>query len=200
MNIIFDVGNVLIRWYPERAVAHLYPDPAEARAYLDRVGFFDWNYVQDGGRDLATGLAALEAAHPGQSAPLSAYARRFALTIPDAIEGTWAALDALDAAGHPLFAITNFAAYTWPVALDLHPRLGTRFRDVVVSGHERLLKPDAAIYRLLCARNGLDPAECLFIDDSAANVAGARAVGMQAHHFTDPDTLWADLRARGLVA
>lgn len=199
MNVVFDIGNVLIRWAPERAVAHVFPDPAEGLAWLHRVGFFDWNYVQDGGRGFDAGLAVLEAAHPGASAVLGEYARRFGLTIEAPIEGSWVLLEALRAEGHRLFAITNFAAYTWPVALEMHPRLGTSFEDVVVSGREHLLKPGPEIYRLLCARNGLRAEDCLFIDDSPANVEGARAVGMAAHPFTTPAALGADLVARGLL-
>lgn len=199
MNIVFDVGNVLIRWAPERAVAHVYPDPAEGLAWLHRVGFFAWNVVQDGGRGFAEGLAVIEAEHPGAAAVLAAYPERFGLTIEEAIEGTWDLVERLRSRGHRLLAITNFAAYTWPVALDLHPRLASAFEDVVVSGHEKLLKPEAAIYRLLLARNGLSADDCLFIDDSAANVAGARAVGMQAHHFITPAALEQDLLSRRLI-
>lgn len=199
MNIVFDVGNVLIRWAPEQAVAHVFADPSEALDWLRRVGFFDWNVVQDGGRGFDTGLAVLETLHPGAAKVLGAYVERFGLTIAEPIEGTWELLEALRAAGHRLFAITNFAAYTWPVALDLHPRLGTSFEDVVVSGDEHLLKPGPEIYHLLCTRNNIMPGNCLFIDDSTANVAGAQAVGMAAHHFTTPAALDADLRARGLL-
>lgn len=199
MNLVFDVGNVLIRWAPERAVAHVFPDPAEGLAWMQSVGFFAWNVVQDGGRGFAEGLAVIEAEHPGAASVLAAYPQRFGLTIEEAIEGTWALVERLRARGHRLLAITNFAAYTWPVALDLHPRLASSFEDVVVSGHEKLLKPGAAIYELLCARNGLRAGDCLFIDDSAANVEGARAVGMAAHHFTTPEALEQDLAARGLI-
>lgn len=199
MNIVFDIGNVLIRWYPERAVAHAYPDPDAARSYLDEVGFFDWNYLQDGGRPFALGLEALEAAHPGRSAPLADYPARFALTINEPIAGSWALLDELRVRGHRLFAITNFAVETWPEALRLHPRLAEVFEDIVVSGHERLLKPAPEIYCLLLSRNGLRAPDCLFIDDSLPNVEGARAVGMAVHHFTGPAGLEAALRQRGLL-
>lgn len=199
MNIVFDVGNVLIRWRPERAVAEYFPDPVEAAAYLQRVGFAAWNLANDGGRSFAEGYAALLAAHPDDAEPLAGYPGRFAETIREPVEGTWALLDRLRAAGHPLYAITNFAAETWPLALEVHPRLGQVFRDVVVSGYERMLKPAPEIYRLLLARNGLEAGDCLFIDDNAANAEGARAVGMQAHHFTTPDELHADLARRGLL-
>ncbi|WP_127105441.1 HAD family hydrolase [Pararhodobacter zhoushanensis] len=199
MHVVFDVGNVLIRWRPERAVAHVYPDRDEALAYLEAVGFAEWNYTQDGGRSFAEGIAALEAAHPGQSGPLSSYVARFGETIAEPISGTWELLDRLKARGHRLFAITNFAAETWPVALQVHPRLGEVFEDVVVSGFEKLLKPEPAIFDCLLKRNGLQAQDCLFIDDSPANVTGAQAVGMAAHLFTTPEALEADLIASALL-
>ncbi|WP_323037590.1 HAD family phosphatase [Pararhodobacter sp.] len=199
MNIVFDIGNVLIRWRPEKAVAAEYPDPAAGMAYLHAVGFFDWNLQQDGGRSFADGWAALDVAHPGQVQPLAQYPRRFADTIREPIDGTWRLLDRLKARGHRLFAITNFAADTWPVALQIHPRLAEVFEDIIVSAHEKRLKPQPEIYQLLLSRNALSAADCLFIDDSAANVEGARAVGMAAHHFLGPDGLETDLVARGLL-
>jgi len=199
MNIVFDVGNVLIRWRPERAVAPEFPDPAKGLAYLHEVGFFDWNLTRDGGRPFNDGWAALDAAHPGRVQPLATYPQRFAETIREPIDGTWALLDRLKAQGHRLFAITNFAVETWPTALEIHPRLGQVFEDVVVSGHEKLLKPSPEIYRLLLSRNALLAGDCLFIDDSLPNVEGARAVGMAAHHFTSPETLAQDLTARQLI-
>ena len=74
-----------------------------------------------------------------------------------------------------------------------------RFRDIVVSGDERVLKPDAAIYRLLLQRNGLTAADSVFIDDSLKNVVGAEAVGMKGIHFTGPEALRAELVAMGLL-
>lgn len=199
MNVVFDIGNVLIRWWPERAVAPEFPDPAAGLAYLYAVGFFDWNLAQDGGRSFAEGFAALESAHPGRAQPLALYPQRFADTIREPIAGTWQLLDQMKARGHRLFAITNFATETWPTALHLHPRLGQVFEDIVISAHEHLLKPQPEIYRLLLTRNGLNAADCLFIDDSLPNVEGARAIGMAAHHFTSPEGLHHDLTARGLL-
>lgn len=199
MNLVFDVGNVLIRWRPELAVAHVYPKKAEALAYLERMGFAAWNLANDGGRPFAEAVTELRAAHGAEAEALADYPARFAETIREPIAGTWALIDRLKERGARLFAITNFAAETWPVALRLYPKLVTVFEDVVVSGQVGSLKPGPEIYRLFLDRNGLAAAACLFIDDSAANVAGARAVGMQAHHFTTPEALEADLVARGLL-
>ena len=97
----------------------------------------------------------------------------------------------------PLYGITNFAGPKWRETRARYPFLGL-FRDVVVSGDERLLKPDPAIFRLCLDRNGLAAADCVFVDDSPANVAGAAAVGIDAIRFTDPEALAAELGRRGL--
>ena len=102
------------------------------------------------------------------------------------------------ARGVPLYAITNFGADTWAMFRPTFPLLD-HFRDIVVSGHERLVKPGAEIFHLAAARFGHDPAEMLFIDDNAANVAAAAALGWQVHHFTAAEALAVDLAARGLL-
>jgi 2-haloacid dehalogenase len=197
--VVFDIGNVLIRWHPDRAIARHLPDRAAALAWLDRVGFYDWNLEQDRGRSLSDALPILAARHPEAETYLADYADTFAQTIRDPIAGTWDLAETLAARGVALHAITNWSAELFPIARALYPRLDTLFGVTVVSGVEGVIKPDPAIYRALLDRTGLTAAQCLFIDDSAKNVAGARAVGMAAHHFTDPAALAADLAARGLI-
>lgn len=197
--VVFDIGNVLIRWHAHRAIARHIPDRDAALAWLDRVGFYDWNLEQDRGRTLAEALPILAARHPEAGAYLADYAQTFADTIREPITGTWDLAETLAARSTPLHAITNWSAELFPTARALYPRLDTLFGVTVVSGEERVIKPDPAIYRLLLDRTGLSAAQCLFIDDSAKNVVGAQAVGMAAHHFTDPATLAADLTARRLI-
>lgn len=197
--VVFDIGNVLIRWHPDRALARHIPDREAALAWFDRVGFYDWNLEQDRGRPLAEALPVLAARHPEAADYLADYADTFVETIREPITGTWDLAERLAGQGTPLHAITNWSAELFPVARALYPRLDTLFGVTVVSGAERLIKPDPAIYRALLDRTGLDAAACLFIDDSAKNVAGARAVGMAAHHFTSPAALEAELVGRGLL-
>ncbi len=194
MNVVFDLGNVLIRWQPH--LAFDFASEAEWQDWARRAGFAEWNLEQDRGRSFAEGLTALPT---DLAAPLRDYPARFGDTIRDPVPGTWELLERLLAGGHATYAITNWGRETWPAALALHPRLGASFRDIVVSGIEQIIKPDPAIYRLLLERNGLSAGECLFIDDSPRNVAGAHAVGMDAVLFTDAQTLARDLSARDLL-
>ena len=198
-NVIFDLGAVLIEWDPALAFADIFTTREAAEDWLDRIDFHSWNRFQDGGRSFQDGLAAAREQHGDAARHLAGYLAAFALTIDRPVPGTWEIAEALLARGVPMYAITNWSADSWPHALARYPRLEEIFRDIVVSGQVRQLKPAAAIYRLLMDRNGLEPGDCIFIDDSMANVEGARAVGMDAIHFTGAEALGRELAARGLL-
>jgi 2-haloacid dehalogenase len=195
--VVFDIGKVLIDWDARLAFEPALGSIDAAADFIARVNFMDLNLRADGGETFAD--LAREIADPGDRAVFETYLGRFALSVPDAIEGTWTLLDRLRAQGHAIHAITNWSSETWPVGVAAHPRLGTAFSVTIVSGREKVLKPDPRIFALLCERAGLTPADCLFIDDSPKNVAGAQAFGMQAELFTTPDALEAALVARGLL-
>jgi 2-haloacid dehalogenase len=106
-------------------------------------------------------------------------------------------LEGLRAAGVRTYAVTNFSREKFAV-LAQHYSFLRGFDGLVVSAHEGLLKPDPRIYRCLCERYGLAAQDCFFIDDRPENVAGARAVGMWGHVFSDPPALERALRAAGV--
>ncbi len=195
--IVFDIGNVLIRWDPVPAFLPALGSRAAVKAFLTRTGFSARNLRADGGESWAS--LAEEIADPADRAVFASYVASYAATVPEAIEGSWTLMDRLRAQGHAIHAITNWSAETWPVGVATHPRLATAFGVTVVWGHARLLKPDPAIFALLCARAGVAAQDCLFIDDSPTNVAGARAAGMDAIRFTDPAALEPALAERGLL-
>lgn len=198
-TVVFDVGNVLIDWDAHQVWKDDFATPAEIDAFMAEIGFDAWNLEQDRGRSFADGVASLSAAFPHRAELIAKYHRDWIKSVPTAHEGTVRILHALQAAGTPVYAITNFSDETWPLTVAKFPFLGT-FVDTVVSGAEKLVKPDAAIYRVLIERNGLDAASCVFIDDKAINCDGARAVGMDAIHFTGAPDLAVALRERGLAA
>jgi 2-haloacid dehalogenase len=191
IHIVFDIGNVLIQWDEHAAFRDVFADVAEIDRFFSDVGFYAWNAEQDRGRSRADALAAA----PEHAELLDRIFERFADTIQHKVEGSWEILNDLKARGHRVFGLTNWGAETWPVANDVHAELRDAFEDVVVSGHEKLIKPDRRIYEVLTARNDLVPGECLFIDDSPKNVDGAREAGWQALHFTGADALRAELEA-----
>ena len=197
-NVVFDIGNVLIHWDPRHLYRRVFADPEEMEHFLKNVCTSAWNLEQDRGRSFAEGVAELLVRFPQHEAAIRAYDERWGEMVPGAIEGSVALMERLEAKGVPLYAITNFSTEKFAEAYPRFPFLA-RFRGTIVSAHERLVKPDAAIFALFLKRYGLRAEECLFIDDSAANVAAARAAGMAAHHFLGPEGLERELVELGLI-
>jgi len=197
--VIFDVGNVLYGWDPESFLERQIADDEARLRFIEDVDLWGWHDSLDGGRPFAEAAAELSEKFPAYAALISAWGERFGETITDPIAGVHAIVGQLDARGVPLFAITNFSADFWPPFRAREEAFFSRFRDILVSGEEKLLKPDPAIYFRGLDRFGLRPSEALFIDDRAINVEGALAIGMPAHLFTSADDLRARLEAEGLL-
>lgn len=188
-HIVFDIGNVLIAWDEHAAFRDAFGDDEAIDAFFEKVGFYAWNLEQDRGRSIAEAIAAIQADAPDHAHLLASFFDRFPETIQQKISGSWDILADLKGAGHRIFGLTNWGAETWPMAKIVHPELNHVFEDVVVSGDEKMIKPDPRIYEILTRRNNLAPADCLFIDDSLKNVEGAQRLGWQAHHFANARSL-----------
>ncbi|PHP52016.1 HAD family hydrolase [Actinomyces ruminis] len=198
--VVFDYGNVIYAWEAVGAVAGRVRLEAW-QEFVEAGEFHRWNAMLDAGVPLEQILAALAAAHPDRpdwTHILRTYWDHFIDTKTGPIPGTAAVIQALADADVPLYALTNFNDVLFAATRHLSPLL-ERFRGVVVSGQEHLVKPDPAIYRVLLDRYRLDAARTLFVDDSPVNVEAARAVGMQAHHFTGAARLRAVLIEAGLL-
>jgi len=196
--VIFDVGKVLFDWNLRFLYERLIDDDRALDAFLRDVVTFDWHVQHDAGRPFAETSAELIARFPEHEALILALYPRFNETLGPMIPGMRELVEQLDVAGVPLFAITNFSGEFFPPFRATQADLFDRFRDIVVSGDERLIKPDAAIYHLALDRFGLRAEETVFVDDNPANVAGANAVGIHGLLFTGADTLRADLRGLGI--
>lgn len=196
--VIFDLGGVLIDWNPRHLYRGLFDDEAEMEYFLAEVCPPAWNLSLDAGRPFEEAIAERVRLFPEEEARIRAWRERWPEMLKGPIEGTVAILEALRARGLPLYALTNWSAETYPFAEARYPFLAW-FESVLVSGREKLVKPNPAIYRRLLERECLTPAETLFIDDVPANVEGARSVGLQAHHFVSPEGLHEELRRRGLL-
>ncbi|OYU36455.1 HAD family phosphatase [Novosphingobium sp. PASSN1] len=197
--VVWDIGHVLVQWSIRGLYEKLIDDPAELDWFLEHVVTLPWHFRHDAGEPLADLIAEKVAEYPDHRALIEAYGPRWLETIPGLIPGTPALVEALAAKGVPQFAITNFGADTFAMFRPAFPVLDPMI-EIVVSGIERLAKPDPAIFRLAAQRFGHAPERMLFIDDNAANIASARALGWQVHHFTrGAEALAADLGALGLI-
>jgi 2-haloacid dehalogenase len=181
-TVVFDVGNVLVDWDPRHLYRNVFANTARMEWFLSEVCHPAWNLAQDAGRPWAEAEQEAIARHPGSEAEIRAYRARWHEMISGDITGSVAILEELAAKRVPLYAITNFAADTFAETCDRFPFF-RHFKGIVVSGTEKIIKPDARIYHLLATRYGLDLSACVFIDDSAKNCIGARATGMHAIDF-----------------
>lgn len=198
-SVVFDVGNVLYGWDPDSFLVRQIADDEARLRFIDDVDLYGWHETLDGGRGFEEAAAELSEKFPAYADLISAWGERFGETITDPVPGTHAIVEELDERGVPLFAITNFSADFWSPFHAGEKAFFSRFQDIVVSGEEKLLKPDPAIYYLALDRFGLKPQQALFIDDCQVNVDGARAVGMQAHLFTTAEELRERLQSEGLL-
>lgn len=194
--VVFDVGNVLVEWDPRFLYRKIFADEAAMEWFLGHVCTPAWNIEQDRGRLFADAVAELVTQHPRHADAIRAFDERWIETVSGPIPQSVEILESLRRQAVPDYAITNFSHEKFAIAKTHFPFLNG-FRGTIVSGEEKLLKPDPAIYRLLLDRYGLAAGDCVFIDDSAANVEGARQVGMHALHFTGPERLASDLRRLG---
>ena len=151
----------------------------------------------DHGKSFAQGVAERVALFPDKAELIRAFDNRWIETLGGVIEGTVAILEELRAKGVRTYAITNFSYEKFAVASEAYPFLAG-FDGAIVSGREKLLKPDPRIFQLLCDRHGLAAEDCIFIDDSRPNIESARRLGMQAHWFDGPDNLREALKTAGL--
>jgi 2-haloacid dehalogenase len=196
--VVFDVGRVLFRWDFRCLFEKLISDPDELDWFLANVVTEEWHVQHDTGLPLSEMLPQRIALYPGHADLIEAYAARYNETIPGFVPGVLELVEQLHAAGVPLYCITNFGADLWPAFRAAQP-VFDRFGDIVVSGIEKVAKPDPAIFALAARRFGRAPRSMLFIDDNPANTAAAGALGWQVHHFTEAARLGEDLRARGLL-
>ena len=197
--VVFDLGGVLIDWDPRYLYRKLLADEAAVEEFLATVCTPEWNDEQDRGRPFAEGVAELVERHPVHAAAITAYHERWTEMLGGGIAGSVELLAELRKAGVPLYALTNWSAETFGIARERYQFLEW-FDGVLVSGEQRMIKPDPAIFRLLLDRFGLDPQTVFYIDDSPANVAAAGQLGFDAVRFTGPEQLRRDLADLGLLS
>lgn len=198
VGVLFDVGNVIVRWDPARLYHKIFPDPAECEQFLSEVCTMAWHVKHDLGASMADNALPLIDKFPHYKHEILAWSSRWDEMFDGCIPESIAAIEALNGRGVPLFALTNMPSEKAAGVFAMDPAFG-HFRDIIISGDEGMVKPHAEIYHLACRRCGLAPEQLLFIDDSAANIEAAQALGFATHLFQDPKALWPHLAKLGLV-
>lgn len=197
-TVLFDLGGVLVDWNPRHLYRQVFADETAMEQFLATVCTQAWNEEQDAGRPFHDAVELLIARHPQHAAAIRAYDLRWDEMLQGAIAESVAILGELRARGVPLFALTNWSAEKFPLARARFAFLGW-FDGILVSGEEKLKKPDPRIFQLAIQRFGLDPARTLYVDDAAKNIAAAARLRFKTHRFVEADGLRKRLVTGGLL-
>lgn len=197
--VVFDIGRVLLDWDPRYLYRDYFAgDEAAMERFLAEVVTMDWIRALDAGHAIDAAIAQKSAAHPAHAERIALFKSHWLQTIRGPVPGSVEILAELRRKGMRLYALTNFAADTWPQARRRFDFLDW-FDAAVVSGEIGLTKPDPRIYAAAIDTCRLDPPRTVFIDDMPANVEAARAFGIRALHFTSAQKLRADLADLGVL-
>jgi HAD superfamily hydrolase (TIGR01509 family) len=198
MIVVFDIGNVLVRWNPRNLFRKTMTDEARMERFLSTALAMDFVSLTDIVADFSKAVAERAKAFPEFAHELHLFDERWVETIGGPIEENVALMRRLKAAGRPVYALSNFATVKFAIARKMFDFLND-FDHAVISGHVGAAKPDPRIFEILFKQVGRRPEELLFVDDSLKNVEAARALGMPAIHFDRGVDLKSELAARGAL-
>ena len=198
-TLVFDLGGVLIDWNPEYLYNKIIPDEKERKWFLSTICTPDWNEEQDAGRSLQEATEYLVKKFPGHEKAIRAYYGRWTEMLGGPIHETVEIFRELKTQGRlKLYALTNWSAETFPVALELYEFLHW-FDGRLVSGEEKVRKPFPEIYTLLIERFNIDPRQAIYVDDNIRNVLPARELGFIGIHFRTPTLFREELKRLGVL-
>ncbi len=197
-DIIFDLGGVLVDWDPRYLYRKVFATEKEVDWFLANVCTQPWNTQQDAGRSFEEGIALLEDKFPEYAFAIRFYWTRWGEMMGGEVPGTADVLREVKAKGYRVFALSNWSAQTFPLAQARFDFL-KEFDGIVISGEEKLVKPDPVIFTRLLEKYNLKASNCVFIDDNAANISKAADLGFETILFTGADSLRQTLISRGIL-
>jgi 2-haloacid dehalogenase len=196
-NIVFDFGGVLIDWNPRYLYRNVFETEDEMEYFLEHICPYDWNLMQDAGRSLAEATLSKQKEHPGYSDEIALYYGRWIEMVGGIFDENVKLLTPLKEK-YNLYGLTNWSAETLPLAQAKYDFFDL-LDGIVVSGEEKIVKPDPALYCILIDRYRIDPRETLFIDDNPENIQTAKQLGFQTLHLTPQINLEQELKNRGII-
>jgi len=196
-SVVFDIGGVLIDWSPRHLYRKIFENEEEMEWFLSNICTYEWNVQQDGGKLFSEATAELSARYPEYSDKIALYYGRWEEMLGGELSDTVKIFNELKSAGMPIYALSNWSHEAFPVAYERYGFM-KQFDGIVVSGYEKLLKPDHAIYKVLMSRYNVNPGESVYIDDNKANADAAAELGFHSIHFQSADQLRLNLRDLGL--
>ena len=196
-NIVFDFGGVLIDWNPVYLYSKVFEDQAKMEYFLNNVCTYPWNVLQDAGRPVALATAEKQQEFPQYKDEIAMYYGRWAEMLGGEISENSRLVKPLSK-NYNTYGLTNWSAETIPVAMERY-EFFNYLKGMVVSGDEKIVKPDPKLYYILLDRFSIDPEETLFIDDNAHNIDTARLLGFRTIHLVPEMNLKEELVKMGVL-
>ncbi|MEJ5051513.1 HAD family phosphatase [Chryseobacterium culicis] len=176
-NIIFDFGGVLMDWNPRYYFKTYFNDNEKMEYFLENIAQDEWNVEQDRGRSLAEGTEIQVKKFPEWEKEIRAFYDNWTVMLKSDIPQNVEVLRKLKNTDYHLFGLTNWSAETFPYALENYDFFQIFEGKIVVSGTEKLIKPDPKIWHVLLERYNIKAEESLFIDDNTKNIEMAKSLG-----------------------
>lgn len=181
-NIVFDFGGVLLDWNPRYLYSSFFSDEKEMEHFLANICTSEWNAEQDRGRPFSEGIKLLQSQYPEYHEAIQLFFDKWEDMLKCELSESVKLLRELKDKDYRIWGLTNWSAETIPIAYRKHDFFKL-FDGIVVSGEEKLLKPDKRIYEILLTRYMLNAEESVFIDDNFPNIKAARELGFNAILF-----------------
>jgi len=197
--VLFDLGHVVVEWHPVKLYRDYFETEDEAQAFVRDICNMDWHVHHDRGVSMADNAAPLIAKYPHFEAQIRAWKSRWLDMFEGYVPGMPLIMARLEEARIPLYGLSNLPAEVAQETFNAFPMMKL-LRDIIVSGEEKVVKPDPLIYEIALARMGQpDPSDVLFTDDREVNCAAADALGFKTHHFQGAEGFEARLQQEGLL-
>lgn len=197
-NIIFDFGGVVMDWNPRYFFKDYFKDDEKMEFFLKNIAEDEWNAEQDRGRTLAEGTEIQVAKFPEWEKEIRAYYDNWSTMLKSDIPQNVEVLRKLAKTQYQLFGLTNWSHETFPYALENYDFFELFDGKIVVSGEEKLIKPNPEIWKVLLDRYAIKAEESVFIDDNFKNIEVAKSLGFLTIHITENTDLADELSKIGV--
>jgi 2-haloacid dehalogenase len=197
-NIVFDFGGVLMDWNPRYFFKTYFNDDEKMEYFLENIAQDEWNIEQDRGRTLAEGTEVQIKKFPEWEKELRAYYDNWTVMLKSDIPQNVEILRKLGNTSYQLYGLTNWSEETFPYALENYDFFQLFDGKIVVSGTEKLIKPDPKIWNVLLERYKLEANESVFIDDNFNNIEMAKTLGFKTIHILPETDLKTELNNLGV--
>ncbi len=197
-NIIFDFGGVIMDWNPRYFFKDYFNNDEKMEYFLKNIAFDEWNAEQDRGRTLKEGTEIQVEKFPEWEKEIRAYYDNWTTMLRSDIPKNVEVLRKLAKTDYELFGLTNWSHETFPYALENYDFFGLFDGKIVVSGKEKLIKPDPKIWQVLLERYQIKAEESVFIDDNVKNIEVAKSLGFICIPITPETNLEVELRKLGI--